>query len=226
MNPNHLFQDSISGIPVSVQGKLDNCPHCSRSAHLREMNVVVNTDTKPTWECSVVYQCPSSDCLRLSYVRYQQVPKQGYGVMVEVSPRRKPVLPFAQEGFSFSEMFVYIYKQAAQAELDGLDQICGPGYRKALEFLIKDYCKMKIPDATSAIENEALSQCIRRVDDSRIQGLAHRSVWVGNDETHYVRKWENKDITDLKNLIKLTSTFISHELEAAKYLADMPEGKK
>jgi hypothetical protein len=42
-------------------------------------------------------------------------------------------------GIISSGDFLEIYRHAAFAEGDALDQICGPGYRKALEFLIKDY---------------------------------------------------------------------------------------
>jgi hypothetical protein len=34
---------------------------------------------------------------------------------------------------------------------------------------------------------------------------------LGNDELHYVRKWENKDINDLKKLIDATLHYISLE---------------
>lgn len=36
--------------------------------------------------------------------------------------------------------FVKIYNQAHEAEIRLLDDIVGGGYRKALEFLIKDIC--------------------------------------------------------------------------------------
>ena len=38
-------------------------------------------------------------------------------------------------------MFLTIYNQSLSAEDNNLDQIAGIGYRKALEFLIKDYLK-------------------------------------------------------------------------------------
>lgn len=51
--------------------------------------------------------------------------------------------------------------------------------------------------------------------------MAERATWLGNDETHYVRKWENKDLKDLKNLIDLTVYFISMSLKALKYQEEM-----
>jgi hypothetical protein len=37
------------------------------------------------------------------------------------------------------------------------------------------------------------------------------SGWLGNDETHYLRKWETKELTDLKKLIQLTVHWIQME---------------
>ena len=55
-------------------------------------------------------------------------------------------------------------------------------------------------------------QCI---DDIRNEGfifVSQRAAWIGNDETHYVRKWEEKDIEDLKILIDHVVKFIKREL--------------
>lgn len=49
------------------------------------------------------------------------------------------VKDFSQEIKDLSPNFVKIYHQAEQAENTGLSDICGLGYRKALEFLVKDY---------------------------------------------------------------------------------------
>ena len=51
--------------------------------------------------------------------------------------------------------------------------------------------------------------------------MAKGATWLGNDETHYVKKWENKDITDLKNLIDLTLAWIGLELKTEEYTNDM-----
>ena len=56
----------------------------------------------------------------------------------------------------------------------------------------------------------ALSNCIKEyVDDPRIKSLAEKAVWLGNDETHYIRKHEDKDITDMKRFIDAMVYFIS-----------------
>jgi hypothetical protein len=46
---------------------------------------------------------------------------------------------------------------------------------------------------------------------------------LGNDETHYVRKWADKDLNDLKNLISLTRHWIEMDQLTKDFVKDMPE---
>jgi len=126
-----------------------------------------------------------------------------------------------------SPQFGTIYNQSYAAEQVGLDQICGPGYRKSLEFLMKDYAKQKHPTRCDEIERMPLAACIREfASDPRIKGVADRAVWLGNDETHYSRKWVDKDLKDLKLLLDLTVHWISSELLTEQLMTDMAEPKK
>jgi len=105
----------------------------------------------------------------------------------------------------------------------GLDQITGVGYRKALEFLIKDYLISLNPDKEEKIKKKSLGNCIKDgVTDSHIKAVAERAVWLGNDETHYVRKWEDKDVSNLKDLIDLCIHWIEAEIKTKRMLDEMP----
>ncbi|MFR5472135.1 MAG: hypothetical protein ACLTG7_11415 [Romboutsia sp.] len=115
-----------------------------------------------------------------------------------------------------------IYGQAKQAEEVGLDQVCGVAYRKALEFLIKDYCCKKKPEEEENIKKKFLSNVIKEyVDNPNIKMLAERAAWLGNDETHYIRKWESHDIKVLIKLIDLTCSWINLEEKTRKYSESM-----
>lgn len=139
----------------------------------------------------------------------------------------------ARENFSeiinnVSPTFDQIYNQALAAEQLGLDQICGVGYRKSLEFLIKDYLisNLESDDNKDKIKKKRLGACIENdVTSENIKAVAKRATWLGNDETHYVKKWEDKQVEDLKGLIKLTIKWIETEIETKRLLADMPEGQ-
>ncbi|MBI5787992.1 MAG: DUF4145 domain-containing protein [Candidatus Schekmanbacteria bacterium] len=99
------------------------------------------------------------------------------------------------------------------------------GYRKALEFLIKDYLISEAPnDATKdEIKKEFLGDTIKkRVNDPNVKSVAERAVWLGNDETHYERKWQDKDLSHLKQLIQLTIHWIEAHKLTEKFLNEMP----
>lgn len=133
---------------------------------------------------------------------------------------------FSQTIKDISPTFESNYNQALCAEQMSLDQICGPGYRKALEYLIKDYLLLQIEneEQSDKIKNKLLGKCIQEdVVDERIKAVSKRAAWIGNDETHYVRKWAEKDVSNLKQLIDLTVRWIESEVETKRLLEDMPE---
>jgi hypothetical protein len=123
--------------------------------------------------------------------------------------------------------FYEIYNQAQKAERSDWVLVAGPGYRKALEFLIKDYACNLHPDEIEKIRKMELGPCIQQyMINPLVKDTAQRAAWLGNDETHYLRKWEGKDLQDLKELLQLVTTIIHSELQYHKMKTDMPEGKK
>lgn len=125
-----------------------------------------------------------------------------------------------------SQEFIKIYNQAQIAEQLKLDKISGMAYRKALEFLIKDFAIYKNPDDEHKIKGckYRLSHCITDYYDKMpdVQNCAKRATWLGNDETHYTRKWKEKDITNLKELIKAILYGIKMDELVERYTTEMP----
>lgn len=121
------------------------------------------------------------------------------------------------------QQFIEIYNESATAEAYKLKNVCGPGYRKALEFLIKDYSINKYPDNIGDIKKSALSTCIKKyITDVQLKETAERAAWIGNDEVHYIKIWENKDINDLKEFIQSVVIYITNELKYNKMKEEMP----
>ena len=88
--------------------------------------------------------------------------------------------------------------------------------------LCKDYCITKDSAAEADIKREFLGSVIKnRVADPNIKICAERATWLGNDETHYERRWTGHDVTDLHTLIKLTLNWISNEHLTQSYLESM-----
>ena len=120
---------------------------------------------------------------------------------------------FSKELKTLSPNFIKIYHQAEKAESNGLSEICGLRYRKALEFLVKDYAITFYPSDEEKIKNMPLSQCINAyIDNRRIKALATASAWIGNDETHYTRKHEDYNLSHLKAFIAAVVSCIDSEL--------------
>lgn len=164
-------------------------------------------------------QCPVDGCKELFLLK-----EWGEGLLfLQNHPLSKEV--FSDIIYSVSSSFGQIYNEAYAAEQMELKEVCGVGYRKALEFLIKDYAIQGKDEQTIVkIQNMPLAKCIDDyVDDAKVKAVAKRAVWLGNDETHYVRKWEDKDVNDLKGLIRLTTLWIEKEKETEILLAEMPE---
>ncbi|KRN88174.1 hypothetical protein IV43_GL000024 [Ligilactobacillus acidipiscis] len=106
----------------------------------------------------------------------------------------------------------------------GLDEIAGVGYRKSIEFLIKSYVIREHPDKKDQVESMFLGNVIKDdlTDIPRVQSLAQAAVWIGNDETHFTRIHDDKDIRDMKSFLEAAALFISANLkadEAAEFTA-------
>lgn len=95
-------------------------------------------------------------------------------------------------------------------------EICGTGYRKALEFLVKDYLCHISPDNADSIKSELLGNSIKRIESTRIKTLAERCAWIGNDETHYVRKHDDVGLDEIKTFITAILHYVESELAFEK----------
>ena len=60
-----------------------------------------------------------------------------------------------------SPQFVKVYNQALKAEEFSLDEIAGLGYRKSLEFLIKDFAIYNNPEKADEIKSTWMMKCIK-----------------------------------------------------------------
>lgn len=129
--------------------------------------------------------------------------------VVYSEPNRFNKKIFDDKIINLSPQFDKIYNQALAAESSGLDEIAGLGFRKAMEFLIKDFAIHEHPDDEDKIKSMPLGQCINSyIDNDHIKTLATRSAWIGNDEAHYIRKQEDRDVQDMKSFIQAIVYFI------------------
>ena len=215
---------NIDSQTVQYDHDPDLCPICHHAVSPRIL--VAPTNENPLTINSVVniaFKCTHRECMNMFIGIYERTnPSEACYNFIRATPLSFESPTVFPEVAKLSPSFETINNQAHAAESYNLEEIAGVGYRKALEFLIKDFCIYKNPDKEDEIKNKFLGAVIKDyVDDTNIKVCAERAVWIGNDETHYVRKWENKDIKDLKLLIELTSGWVRSNLLTEKYMAEM-----
>jgi len=128
--------------------------------------------------------------------------------------------PISLEDFKFSDSivslssdFVEIYNESFHAEQLNLINICGAGYRKSLEFLVKKYAIHTHFGDEETISKQTLSQSINNyIDNPKIKTLASSSAWIGNDEIHFIKKHDDKSYIDMKKFISAIVSYIEMEL--------------
>ena len=210
------------------------CPHCetgiqpivifaghSIKEHLRTSGY---SGTLSVGHLTTVLQCPK--CESFAFTRHVFSPSTNTASLLEHYPHPKKKSDFPIEIRNVSPQFEQIYNQALQSEAYSLDELSGIGYRKALEFLVKDYLIFLSSNEQEIekIKTEHLSESIKRLDQD-IKCLATAATWLGNDHTHYTRRFDGKTIEEMKIFIDFVASDIHRMivLENAKNLID---GKK
>lgn len=198
------------------------CPYCHKTII---PDIIYGYKKQFNRLLDVFFACPDSNCNKTFIGEYQMNSTQSYYTFKNIISKGNIMSKkFSDSIKELSPSFVMIYNQAYYAEQEKLFEICGVGYRKALEFLIKDYAISKYPNDKENIEKKFLGKCINEyIDDLQIKKVAKRAVWLGNDETHYIRKWEGKNLNDLKKLIELTIHWIEMIKLTEYFENEMPD---
>lgn len=223
----------------------DRCPHCGAFGHqtLVEPAKPISTEWYPR-ELWLAFICPCAQrkCGLPFFAVYKEpgsAPLDRVAWVYAYSTPQKPGRYNRDPNIeAVSPKFYKIMDQALAAEVYRLDLVAGPGYRKALEHLLKDYVAALITergqedgkdsaDVQKAVDNvkaaRKLSQVITLIGDSNLEALTKRATWLGNDETHYERTWIRHDIEQLKKIIWIVVRYIENELAARDVLAEMPD---
>lgn len=216
--------DNDQPINISLD-EINECPICHFSLKPTVENgyLIWNEDYTNYTICLVCF-CPK--CREVFLGKYTDdtaLSGAWKPVLKELIPVTPHAEPFSAGISSLSPTFVNTYNQAQFAESQGLTEICGMGYRRALEFLVKDYLIHLAPDQEESIKAELLGASIKRIHNNHIKVLAERSTWIGNDETHYVRKHESFDYTDMKRFIIAMVRYIDSELTFEEALSISPK---
>lgn len=203
---------------VILDKEVNRCPACKKGIK----PVYVDDCVIDEEELILIQYCPiCGENIIATYNVYEYNDKryclnEVYPYDIEVDENENYIIK------EISPRFYEILNQSKTAETIGLNEICGIGYRKSLEYLIKDYAIFKNPDKEDEIKNTLLKKCIDKyISYENIKKCAVGAVFIGNDETHYIRKWETKDIEDLKRLINMVVLWIDLVEQTERYSEEM-----
>lgn len=192
------------------------CPVCDVGTDAEVLSSFsVETKTPGVHHVFTLFFCHSCESCFIGLYRSYPVQKNVINnlSLLGYTPRSQFISSFSDSIQQLSPKFVEIYNQSEKAEQWGLNEICGMGYRKALEFLIKDFAISISPDKEDDIKSKLLKPCIDTyIENDKIKDLAIASAWLGNDETHYTRKHEDYSVEHLKKFISSTVAYIDLEL--------------
>lgn len=188
------------------------CPVCKRKIKPQLKYGEVYKDNSQNKYLILTYFC--NGCFNHFIAQYSDSFEPQWGILeFRKNDYIEPNM-FEEKAFSETinrnfENFKKIYNQALEAEHHNLDEIAGMGYRKALEFLIKDFLILNKSERKKDIEEWALGKCINElVDNEHLKKVASRATWLGNDQVHYKKVYTENDINDLKVLIEISIRWI------------------
>lgn len=103
----------------------------------------------------------------------------------------------------FSPRFIELYNQALRSEFAGDIDLAATGYRHALECLVKDYAINRLEKDHDEVCRKSLCQAIGEYFDSDMVKTADVVRILGNDYTHYERRYPELDFEVLKKYMEI-----------------------
>lgn len=202
------------------------CPHCHVRINPHEKWHINSTDTDDI-DCVIsIWECSNFECYKIfvclhkwnnntfEFERYLNGLPKG-------PDWPKPILELKssiQQEQENKSNFIKTYLQSLEAENLGLDELAGMGYRKSIEYLVKDWAIKNNPEKAEKIEKSWLGQVIKDYYEGDLKDILERATWLGNDQAHYNRLFEEFDLDVLKELIDLIMVELDRQYKKAHYI--------
>lgn len=121
--------------------------------------------------------------------------------------------------------FIKTYLQSLEAEAMGFDEIAGMGFRKSIEYLVKDWAIHNNPNDKEKILGLWMSKIINEYFTGDVKEILDRATWLGNDQSHYNKLFEEFNINHLKELIDLIMVELDREFKKKHYIENIEKRK-
>ncbi len=193
----------------------DNCPYCNKTIFPSIRSYDYTNDMR---YINTIMLCPA--CEEEYYEKFQITDLNSkLFESVAAYPYPEPQINLPKEIKDLFPQFYKIYIESVTAENHNLHEICGMGYRKAVESLVKQYAIELYSDDIEKIQKETLMQTINRFPSPKIVTLATAATWLGNDQVHLITQHPEYDIQELKSFISVLCSHIIAEKELEKATA-------
>lgn len=176
------------------------CPNCNSSLQpIIKDSKLLTFDKDSLLVISYIGNC----CNTPFYATYRYH-KNYKATLLDIYPHLKAVI-LPDNIKNLSSRFANLYEQSYTSEQNGHIELAGSGYRNAIEILIKDFaikklnapkdevCKMKLYDAIGKYLPE-VNIVTSAADVIRV---------LGNDYTHYQRKYDDIDFIVVKKYLEI-----------------------
>lgn len=113
--------------------------------------------------------------------------------------------PYKNENLAaISERFIDMYNQALQAEYNQNFELAAIGFRSSLEILVKDYAIQELGEPAETVAKQSLCNAIATyLQQADLVNTADVVRILGNDYTHYKRKYPEHDFVLLKKYMEI-----------------------
>jgi len=209
------------------------CPHCHVTNTPHEKWQLVSNDTDNTSMVISAWICSNVECRKLFLCQHNWTGSEfKFHRFLNGLPKGpdwpKPILEL-KDGITSdipsSSKFIKTYLQSLQAENYGLDELAGMGFRKSIEYLVKDWAIQNNPDKKDKIIDSWLGETIKKYYEGDLKEILERATWLGNDQAHYNKLFAEFDIDILKELIELIMVELDRQYKKAHYI-EMVKSKK
>jgi hypothetical protein len=226
---------------VSFQGRIISfakpniCPHCHVTNNPHHQWQIETKDTDNTLILITDWACSNDTCNKIFLASY--IPEGNsliFNRFLNGLPKG-PEWPRPIEDLKSGNpknlehpeqtRFVKTYLQSLVAESNGLDELAGMGYRKSIEYLVKDWAIQNIPEDKDKIEKSWLGAVIHDYYSGDLKEILERATWLGNDQAHYNKLFEEFEITVLKELIALIMVELDRQFKMKHYIDTIQKRK-
>lgn len=204
-------------LPIVIAGnekfydvpKLSECLHCHKN-----INPFILATSKADMEnrtFAILAQCPS--CHKYFVMPYRLPFGTNTPEPTEYeyfAPKIK--LNFSEEISKVSKHFIDLYEESLIAEKKHLDNLAEMGFKKSIEILVKDSLCYFSKESEENLSQFLLKDAVYKIPDSNISSLALTSSWLNENTAYPNHEFKQKNIENMKNFIKIFSTFLSYKL--------------